>query len=146
MAAPVPYESSQASIWIRAAAASLCHSHANTGSEPHLQTPPQLAATRDPSPTEQGQGSNPNPPRDNVRPSIPWVTMGTPRKLTILQCLKMEKKNQTMENSMEARQTIKLRIIIWSIHSWVYTRKKWEQGLERHLQTWELDWELHDWQ
>ena len=35
-AAPVAYGSSQARARIGAAAASLCHSHSNTGSEPHL--------------------------------------------------------------------------------------------------------------
>ena len=32
-----------------------------SGSEPHLQPTPQLTAMPDPSPTEQGQGSNPQP-------------------------------------------------------------------------------------
>ena len=34
--------------WIRATAASLRHSRSNTGSEPHLKSTPQLAATLDP--------------------------------------------------------------------------------------------------
>ena len=41
---------------IGATAASLRHSHA--GSEPHLRPTPQPMAAPDPSPTEQGQGSN----------------------------------------------------------------------------------------
>ena len=55
------YESSQAQGPIRAVASGLHHSHSNTRSEPHLQPTPQLTATPDPSPTERGQGSNPQP-------------------------------------------------------------------------------------
>ena len=43
---PEAYEGSQARDRNRAVAASLCHS--NAGSEPHLQTTPQLTATLDP--------------------------------------------------------------------------------------------------
>ena len=39
---------SQAGGQIRATAASLLHSHSNTGSEPHLQATPQLRATPGP--------------------------------------------------------------------------------------------------
>ena len=39
---------SQARGWMRAAAASLCHSHRNAGSEPCLHPTPQLMATPDP--------------------------------------------------------------------------------------------------
>ena len=46
------YGGSQARGPIRAAAASLCQSHSNTGSEPRLPPTPRLTAT----PTEQGQG------------------------------------------------------------------------------------------
>ena len=42
---------------IKAIAAGLHHSHSNTGSEPPLRPTPQLTATPDPQPTEQGQGS-----------------------------------------------------------------------------------------
>ena len=42
------YESSQTRGQIRAAAAGLCHSHAGTGSDPHLQPTPLLAAMLDP--------------------------------------------------------------------------------------------------
>ena len=42
------YGGSQARGPIRAVAASLCHSHSNMGSEPHLQPTPQLTATPDP--------------------------------------------------------------------------------------------------
>ena len=59
-AAPLAYGSSQAR-GESAAAASLCHSHSNTRSEPCLRPTPQLTATRDPSPTEQGQRLNPSP-------------------------------------------------------------------------------------
>ena len=48
MAAPAPYRSSQARGWIRAAAASLHHSHRNTGSKPYLQLMLQLTAMPDP--------------------------------------------------------------------------------------------------
>ena len=46
-AAPVAYGSSQARAQIGAAAASLCHSHSNVGSEPHLQPTLQLSAMLD---------------------------------------------------------------------------------------------------
>ena len=52
---------SQARGPIRAVAAGLHHSHSNMGSEPCLKPTPQLLATPDPQPTEQGQGSNPQP-------------------------------------------------------------------------------------
>ena len=48
MAAPVAYGNSQARGRIGAAGASLYHSHGNIGSEPHLQTTLQLAASLDP--------------------------------------------------------------------------------------------------
>ena len=44
-AAPVTY---QFKGRMRATAAGLCHSHSNTGSEPHLQPIPQLTAMPDP--------------------------------------------------------------------------------------------------
>ena len=55
------YGGSQAKGLIGAVATSLCQSHSNAGSEPHLQPTPQLTATLDPQLTEQGQGSNPQP-------------------------------------------------------------------------------------
>ena len=55
------YGGSQAWGPIGAVAASLRQSHSNSGSEPHLQTAPQLRATPDPQPTEQGQRSNLQP-------------------------------------------------------------------------------------
>ena len=55
------YEGSQARGQIGATTASLCRSHSNAGSEPCLQPTPQLMATADPQPSEQGQGSNPQP-------------------------------------------------------------------------------------
>ena len=55
------YESSQARGRMGAAAADLCHSHSNAGSEPHLQTIPQLTAKLDSYPTDPGQRSNPCP-------------------------------------------------------------------------------------
>ena len=60
-AAPVAYGNSQARDLIRAAAAGLHHSHSNTGFEPQMQPTPQLTAMSDPSLTERGQGSNPQP-------------------------------------------------------------------------------------
>ena len=60
-AAPAAYGGSQASGLIGAVAAGPCQSHSNTGSEPRLQPAPQLMATLDPQPTEQGQESNPQP-------------------------------------------------------------------------------------
>ena len=49
---PVAYGGSQARGPIGAVAAGLCHSHSNSGSEPHLQPTPQLVATPDTYPTE----------------------------------------------------------------------------------------------
>ena len=46
---------------IRAALAGLHHSHSNLGSQLCLPPTPQLMATVDPLPTEQGQGSNLHP-------------------------------------------------------------------------------------
>ena len=60
-AAPVAHGGSQARGLIGAVATDLCYSHSNTGSEPRLRCTPQLRATTDPHPTEQGQGSNPQP-------------------------------------------------------------------------------------
>ena len=60
-AAPAAYGGSQARGPIRAVAASLRQSHSNEGSEPRLQSTPQLTATPDRQPTEQGQGLNPQP-------------------------------------------------------------------------------------
>ena len=47
-AVPAACGSSQARRWIGTAAEVLYHSHSNTGSKPHLQPSPQLAATLDP--------------------------------------------------------------------------------------------------
>ena len=55
------YGGSQARGLIGAVAASLRQSHSNVGSEPRLRPTPQLTATLDPQPTEQGQRSNPQP-------------------------------------------------------------------------------------
>ena len=60
-AAPAAYGGSQARGRIRAVAAGLCQSHSNVGSEPCLRPTLQLTATPDPQPTEQGQGSKPQP-------------------------------------------------------------------------------------
>ena len=48
-------------ILIGNVAAGLRQSHSNVGSEPRLQPTPQLTATPDPQPTEQGQGLNLQP-------------------------------------------------------------------------------------
>ena len=47
-ASPMTYRGSQARGWIRTIAASLCHSHSNTRSKPHLQPTSQLTTTQDP--------------------------------------------------------------------------------------------------
>jgi len=60
-AAPAAYGGSQARGRTGAAATSLRQSHSNAGSEPHLQPTPQLTATPDCQPTEQGQGPNLQP-------------------------------------------------------------------------------------
>ena len=59
--APLAYVSSQARGRIGAVAASLHHSHSNSGSEPHRQLTLQLTATPDTLSTEQGQGLNLHP-------------------------------------------------------------------------------------
>ena len=60
-AAPMTYGGSQARGRIRAVAPGLRQSHSNAESEPRLQPTPQLTATADPQPTEQGQGWNLKP-------------------------------------------------------------------------------------
>ena len=60
-AAHAAHGGSQARGPIRAVATGLRQSHSNAGSEPSLQSTPQLTAMPDPQPTEQGQGSNPQP-------------------------------------------------------------------------------------
>ena len=60
-ATPEAYGGSRARGQIGAAAASLHHSHSNTGYKSSLGPIAQLTATPDPEPTEQGQGSNPQP-------------------------------------------------------------------------------------
>ena len=46
--APMACGGSQARGWIRAVAASLCHSHSNERSEPHVRTTPEFMAMPDP--------------------------------------------------------------------------------------------------
>ena len=75
-AAPTAYGSSQAKGWISATAAS--HSHSNSRSKACLQPVPQLTATLDPQPTEQGQDQT------LIFMDTSWIhfrcaTMGTPR-------------------------------------------------------------------
>ena len=60
-ATPAECRSSQARGPTGAIATGLHRSHGNVESKPHLRSTPQLMATPDPSPTEQGQGSNPHP-------------------------------------------------------------------------------------
>ena len=60
-AAPMAYAGSQARGRIRTVASGLHHGHSNARSEPRLQTTPQLTATLDPLPIEQGQGSSMHP-------------------------------------------------------------------------------------
>ena len=59
--APTAYGGSQARGPIGATAADLHHSHGNWGSELRLQPTPQIIAAPNPRPTEQGQGSHPQP-------------------------------------------------------------------------------------
>ena len=60
-AAPAAHGGSQARGPIGAVATGLRQSHSNVRSEPHLWPTPQLTATPDPQPTEQGHGSNLQP-------------------------------------------------------------------------------------
>ena len=55
------YGGSQSRGPIGAVATGLRQSQSNTGSEPRLRPTPQLTAIQDPQPTEQGQGSKPQP-------------------------------------------------------------------------------------
>ena len=59
-AIPTAYRHSQVGVY-QSCSRQLCHSHSNAGSELHLRPIPQLAATLDLYPTDQGQGSNPQP-------------------------------------------------------------------------------------
>ena len=56
--APAAHGGSQARGLIGAVAAGIYHSHGCMGSEPYLKPTPQLTATSDPQPTEQGHGLN----------------------------------------------------------------------------------------
>ena len=58
-ASPMQYRGSQTRGLIGSIITGLCQRHRNTWSKPHLQPTPQLTATPDPQPTEQGQGLNP---------------------------------------------------------------------------------------
>ena len=55
MAVPVVYGSSWARGQIGAAAAGLCYSHSNTGSELHLPPTPQLVAMLNPNPLSEAR-------------------------------------------------------------------------------------------
>ena len=55
------YGGSQARGRTGVVVAGLHHSHSNARSELHLRPTPQLSATVDPYPTEQGEGSNLHP-------------------------------------------------------------------------------------
>ena len=57
--APTAYGGFQSRGLIGAVATSLCQSHSNARSEPHLPSTPQLMAMLDPEPPKRGQGSNP---------------------------------------------------------------------------------------
>ena len=64
--------------WIKAAAAGLHDSHRNARSEPCLWLTQPLQATKDPSPTEQGQGVEPTSSWILVRFLTCWTITGTP--------------------------------------------------------------------
>ena len=68
-ATPSAYGGAQARGRMGALATSLHHSHSNARSEPRLQPIPQLTATPDPYPTEQG-------PRIGLASS--WILVGFP--------------------------------------------------------------------
>ena len=59
-ATPVAYGGSQAWGPIGATAAGLCHSHSNAGSEPCLQSTPQLTAMPDPNTNHFKQTNKPH--------------------------------------------------------------------------------------
>ena len=59
-ATPEAYQSSRARGQIRAAAARLCHSHSNAGSQQCLQPTPQLTATPDPDPLSKARDGTRN--------------------------------------------------------------------------------------
>ena len=85
--APMAYENSQARGWVRATAASLCHSHRNARSKPCLQDTPQLIATH--------RILNPlSKPRDQTCLLVGsswihyhWAITGTPVNFIFIICL-----------------------------------------------------------
>ena len=62
----------------------LCYSHSNSnmGSEPHLQPTPQIMVTRDPQPSERGQGSSLHP-HGSSQIHFCCTTMGPPLFLVL---------------------------------------------------------------
>ena len=67
LAAPLAYWTSQARSLIGAIAAGLCHSHSNTGSEPHLQPIPQAHGDA---------GSLTHWVRPGIKPASSWFLVG----------------------------------------------------------------------
>ena len=80
-AAPAAYGGSQARGRIGAVATGLRQSHSNAGSEPSLQPTPQLMATPDRYPTEQGAGTKPATSWFLVGFVNHFATTGTPTHL-----------------------------------------------------------------
>ena len=77
-AAHVAYGSSQAGGQIRAAAASLCHSHCSARSKPRLWTMPQLMAMPDPLTHWESPGIEPTSSWIQLRFTTRWATTTTP--------------------------------------------------------------------
>ena len=82
-AAPVAYRCSQSRGQIGELAASLPHNHINARFQLPPWPTPQLMATLNPQPTDQGHGSNLHPYGHYVGFLTHWATMGTPWFLTI---------------------------------------------------------------
>ena len=95
-AAPAAYESYQTRGQIRAAAASLCHSHSNARSELRLCSIPQLVAMPDSYPTEGGQCSNPHPHRHYAYFLACWATRGTPCVAFLIEVFAEKKKKSNV--------------------------------------------------
>ena len=87
-ATPVAYGRSQARVDSELQLLVPCLGNNNAESKLHLWPTPQLGATPDTSPTEQGQGSNLHPHGHYVGFLTHWATMQTPLKVIFGKILK----------------------------------------------------------
>ena len=113
------------------------HGHSNTRSEPHQRPTLQLVATLDPYPTERGQGSNPNPHRDNVGSFTCWATTGTPSKI-YLTCTHLGP--TTLEHIM--RETEASTFLWWMFYFKQSETRNWSTQEEKENERVEVRWTL----